>query len=106
MLIVINLIVDAIAFVVSAFCGMKLWNWFVPEVFESAPQLGFWSAMGIGFLSSCFISTGKSYKFSEFIDADAGELSLNGMFSQLIEGIMKPIILLIYGWFVFKMFVN
>ncbi len=93
---IVGLAVDIVAIFVSAMCGMVIWNWFIPPVFPTAPQLTVPFAMGLSFTVSAFIST-KQYKLDDLED-DEGVF--NAIFSQAMNGIIKPVFLLGFGWIV------
>jgi hypothetical protein len=42
-----GLVVFAAGMIVNGIVGMVLWNWFVPELFVSAPKLNVWEALGL-----------------------------------------------------------
>ncbi|MHA2279633.1 MAG: hypothetical protein ACXAC5_01900 [Promethearchaeota archaeon] len=95
----LGIAIDAIAILVTAFCGMVIWNWFIPEIFTMAPRLSFGLAMGFALVISVFFSSGTQHKLEELWD-DPGMSVLNALFTQIINGAVKPIVLLIYAWIV------
>lgn len=90
----VGLVVDVIAVFVSGFCGMILWNWYVPLIFETAPQLTFILAIGLSLVASAFVSSSRTYDIEEF-DDDTGITKC--ILNQVMSGISKPIWLVVMG---------
>lgn len=97
-------ILDFVALIVSGFCGMMIWNWFIPTCFTSVPSISFVSSMGIILVTSSFVSSGKPYNFQE-IKNNSDMFMWDCAFNQLVEGITKPILLLCLAWVIHTFFV-
>ena len=92
-------VVDVAAFFVTGICGMILWNWYVPLVFETAPELTFTLAIGLALVAGVFISSGKSYDPEDFADGNPVGV-VKCIFDAIIKDIAKPITLVGIGWIV------
>lgn len=97
MLLVMSFVLDLLSMFVTGFCGMILWNWYIPSFFDAVPPLTFLAAMGLFLVASVFVSSGKSYKKE---DMDSTEGVLNLFLTQLVNGVSKPITLVFFGWLV------
>lgn len=95
--VVISIMSDLTALIVSGLCGMIIWNWFIPTCFASVPNISFVSSMGIILIASAFVSSGKTYDFEE-INNNPDVFAWNCVFNQLAQGVMKPIFLLCFAW--------
>jgi len=75
----------------NGFALMKLWSWFVVTVFETAPTLTLWQALGLALVASMF--TGKNA-------SSTGNKQIN--FEIFIEGlanvVLRPGVALLFGW--------
>jgi hypothetical protein len=92
--------VDMAALVVTGFCSMILWNWFVPATFASAPRLTFGAAMGVVLLASCLVASGKQYRAQEILDTGTVDLLADAMLTSMMNSMIKPVTLLFFGWIV------
>ncbi len=92
-------LVSFVGMLVSSFCGMKLWNWFLPVAFPSVPPLGYGLAVGIGLIVMCFFPL-PPQDFQKFLEQDSEEVGLDTIWSSIINGIAGPIISLGIGWIV------
>lgn len=92
--------VDMAALVVTGFCSMQLWNWFVPAAFTAVPRLTFGAAMGIVLLASCLVASGKQYKAQKILDTGATDLLADAMLTSMMNSMIKPVTLLFFGWIV------
>lgn len=90
--------VDVLCLLATGACGMCLWNWFIPLAFATAPSLSFGLAMGLALVTSCFVGSGKSYKLQDVVEKDKAELFGDAMLTQVIQSILKPGTLLLFGW--------
>lgn len=54
----------------SGFVGMRIWNWFVPLAFSSAPTLGLGEAIGLNIVVGVFFRT-STYKRDDDKKLDA-----------------------------------
>lgn len=98
------LVLDLVALIVSGFCGMMIWNWFIPTCFTSVPSISFVSSVGMIFVASVFVSSGKTYDYEE-IRSNPDTFTWKCAFNQLINGIMHPIVLTCTAWVIHTLFV-
>ncbi len=93
---VIGVVSDVVAIIVTGFCGMILWNWYMPLIFETVPLLTFVSAAGLALVSSLFISSGTSLNPEDF--EDEGYVFFKAILNSIVKGMVKPIILVVMGF--------
>lgn len=83
-----------------AFVLMKLWNWFIPATFDSAPFIGV--GVGVGVILIIRI---LSYPLASLIEEkDSGESALMKLSNSLASQIFTGSIWLFTGWIVYLLF--
>lgn len=90
-------VVDAICIAFTGFVGMICWNWFVPEIAASAPQITFATAVGLVFVCAIFAPSYKQYSLSDLEDG-ANIFFCRQVYSQLMNDISRPFGILFMGW--------
>lgn len=98
-ILIIGLISDVFFYTVTGFSGMICWNWFVPEIFTSAPRMTFANALGLIVVGGVFIQSGKQYSLEDMKDG-IDYVFWNELYSSLMTGVSKPLCILFIGWIV------
>lgn len=94
---IIAIVIDLVSILVSAFCGMIIWNWFMPPLFSEIPTLTFGSAIGLSLVLTVFDPSSSSHKYEE-ADNNPDLFFRNVILNQVMNGITKPVFVLVYAW--------
>lgn len=94
---IIASVVDIVCLCITGISGMLCWNWFVPELFSSAPKMTFATSIGLSIVCSMFVINGTKHSLEE-IEGNFENVFWNTVYNQFVNGITKPLILLLYGW--------
>jgi hypothetical protein len=94
----VGLLITISSIVVTGFCSMWLWNWFMPLIAASVPKLTFSTAVGLAVVTSCFLGSSRSYKLKDYATKGDTEIFLDAVFTQIMNETVKPLSLLLIGW--------
>ena len=100
MTVVLPAVVGFITLLVSGFCGMMVWNWFVPVFFASIPSLSFVAATCVVLIVTVFVPLGTFYNFKKIIN-NPDMFMWNSVLNQVMDGICRPVSILIFVWVIY-----
>jgi hypothetical protein len=92
---IIYFFINVPTILVSAFCLMKIWNWFIPLYFDIR-ELDMTISLGLGFVS-CFFRYSDNESFEK---ADDMEDLISKMVKNTIIAYIKPIFILVIAFIV------
>ena len=102
-MIIIGLIVDILCCIVTGLSGMVCWNWFVPEIVASAPQMTFATAVGLAIVCEVFVSKGERHSLEDMNKDKIKHTFWNKVYSSMMRGVGKPLSMLLVGWIIHSM---
>lgn len=97
--IIIALIVDVLSCIATGFSGMMCWNWFIPEIVASAPQMTFATAIGLAIVCGIFVSGNNPHSLKDMKDGIDFALC-DRIYGSLMSGVGKPLSMLLTGWII------
>jgi hypothetical protein len=86
-----------LAWLVNGWALSVLWNWFIPPVFESAPTLSVWPAVGVTIVLSMLTNHVELYQAAK-------DPSKTGFWPMAIYTFTTPLWALLAGWLLKSLF--
>lgn len=102
MQLLLGITMTVVALMAEGFCGMKLWNWFIPLWIPSAPELTFGIACGLGLVVRRFIGNTDVDEVNHIMD-DGEEGWLNALRAMVVSNMISPFLALFIGWVIMQL---
>lgn len=101
----LGIITTVAALMSEGFCGMKLWNWFIPLWIPSAPELTFGIACGLSLVVHRFTGDTDVNEVNQIID-NGKEGGLDALRAIVINNMISPFVSLFIGWIIMQLIAN
>ncbi len=98
----LGMIMTVAALMSEGFCGMKLWNWFIPLWIPSAPELTFGIACGLSLVVPRFTGNTDVDEVNHIMD-DGEEGWFNALRAMVVNNMISPFTSLFIGWVILQL---
>jgi hypothetical protein len=91
-----GLLIDFLCLAANTLAIKTCWNWFQPEVFPTAPTLTFTNALGLFFISACFMPGNRPWNWT-LVGIILGRPVARDK-TTMAYAVITPVAILVYAW--------